>query len=249
MAFSYASCLQSGSCVNKPAMICRSSWTQQIYKVGGSSSWSLNQSVGALSSSSNCYSNARSSMYMVLKEIEKDGEERMQKSMESVLANFNTIRTGRANPAILDRVMVSYYGVETPLRQLASISTPSSTVIAIDAFDKTSIKDIEKGILESDIGLTPQNDGVLIRLNIPQLTQDRRKEMVKQLKQLAEDGRVAVRNIRRDCVDKMKKLEKDSEVSKDEAKDGQDAIQKLTDKYVKQIDSLLADKEKEVMKV
>ncbi|KAA8497994.1 Ribosome-recycling factor [Porphyridium purpureum] len=186
---------------------------------------------------------------MSVDDLVANAEERMSKSMDAVGQSFNTIRTGRANPAVLDRVVVSYWGVETPLKQLASVSTPSSTVLQVEVFDPSCVKDVERAIMESDLGMTPQTDGSTLRLNVPALTQERRKEFVKQLKQLAEDGRVAVRNIRRDIVEKIKKMEKDSEIGKDESKDGQDRIQKLTDKYVKMVDNALAEKEKEVMKV
>eukprot|EP00184_Porphyridium_aerugineum_P006700 CAMPEP_0184703614 /NCGR_PEP_ID=MMETSP0313-20130426/28468_1 /TAXON_ID=2792 /ORGANISM="Porphyridium aerugineum, Strain SAG 1380-2" /LENGTH=240 /DNA_ID=CAMNT_0027164429 /DNA_START=93 /DNA_END=815 /DNA_ORIENTATION=+ len=183
------------------------------------------------------------------KELLKTSEDRMKKSIDAVGSAFNTVRTGRANPSVLDRVMVSYYGAETPLKSLASVSVPSSSVIQIDPFDRAAIKDIERAIMDSDLGLTPQNDGSCIRLMVPSLTQERRKEFVKQVKNMAEEARVAIRNIRRDAVDKLKKLEKDSEISKDESKVGQEQIQKLTDKYTGMVDKALETKEKEIMKV
>jgi len=181
--------------------------------------------------------------------LEMETEERMIKSVDSVSQNLQTIRTGRANPKMLDRVMVEYYGAPTPLNQLASVSVPSSSQLVVEAYDKSSLADIEKGIIMSDVGLTPNSDGNVIRINIPPLTEDRRKDMLKQCKAMAEDGKVAVRNVRRDAVDKVKKLEKASELSEDQSKDGQDSIQKLTDKYIKNIDEIVAKKEQEVMKV
>jgi ribosome recycling factor len=176
-------------------------------------------------------------------------ESQMQKSIEATQRSFNTIRTGRANAAILDRVMVEYYGSPTPLKSLAGINTPDASTITIQPYDRGSISLIEKAISLSDIGLTPSNDGSIIRLNIPPLTSDRRKELVKVAAKFAEEGKVAVRNIRRDAIDAVRKQEKSSEISEDEARDIQDNIQKLTDKYVAKVDSLLAEKETDIMKV
>lgn len=173
----------------------------------------------------------------------------MQKTIESTQRSFNTIRTGRANPSILDRIMVDYYGAETPLKSLANISTPDATTIAIQPFDRGSMAQIEKAIQMSDIGLTPNNDGSIIRLNIPPLTSDRRKELVKIAAKYAEEGKVAIRNIRRDAVDSVRKQEKDGSVPEDEARDIQDSIQKITDKYVSKIDALLKEKEADIMTV
>lgn len=181
--------------------------------------------------------------------IQMDAEDRMSKSVESVKQNLNTIRTGRASPAMLDRVQVDYYGAMTPISQMASISVPSSQQLTIDPFDKSMMGGIERALMESDLGLTPMNDGALIRINIPALTEERRKEMMKQCKAIGEEGKVAIRNIRRDCVDSIKKLEKASEVGKDEALDGSDAIQKETDKAVKEVDGIVAAKEKAVSTV
>ena len=182
-------------------------------------------------------------------EIELDMEDRMQKSIDSVLKNLSTISTGRANPAMLDRVQVDYYGAPTPLNQLASISVPSSSQLQIEPYDKSSLKDVEKALILSDLGMSPNNDGSVIRLNIPALTEDRRKELLKQCKAIGEDGKVAVRNVRRDGVEKVKKLEKDSTISKDVSKDGQDMIQKLTNGYVKKVDEVVSKKEDEVSTV
>lgn len=178
-----------------------------------------------------------------------DAEQSMQKAVESTQRSFNTIRTGRANTSLLDRVMVEYYGAPTPLKSLANINTPDASTITIQPFDRGSVNLIEKAISMSDIGLTPNNDGSTIRLNIPPLTSDRRKELVKLAAKFAEEGKVSVRNVRRDAVDTVRKQEKSSEVSEDEARDLQDKIQKLTDKYIARIDEILAEKEKDIMTV
>lgn len=182
-------------------------------------------------------------------EVTEDVKTRMSKSIESCKTNLNTIRTGRANANILDRVKVDYYGVATPLNQLAGISVPSAQQLNVEAYDKTIVGDIEKAIVMADIGVTPNNDGSIIRINIPSLTEDRRKELLKQCKALGEEGKVAVRNVRRDGVDSIKKMEKAKTVGEDEMKDGLDAVQKLTDETIKQIDGLVGKKEKEVMTV
>jgi len=184
-----------------------------------------------------------------VEEATLDAEDKMEKSVESVMQNMNTIRTGRASPAILDLVKADYYGVESPINQMASISVPSAQQLTVEPFDKSTIGDIERAIMESDIGLTPQNDGNVIRLNIPALTEDRRKEMMKQCKAIGEDGKVAIRNVRRKTVDAVKKLEKSGDVSEDESKSTQDEIQKMTDAKVKEIDDIVSKKEKEVMTV
>lgn len=178
-----------------------------------------------------------------------DVEDHMQKSVEATQRAFNTIRTGRANPALLDRITVEYYGSPTPLKSLANITTPDASTIAIQPFDRSSVGAIEKAIQLSDLGLTPNNDGSTIRLNIPPLTSDRRKELVKTASKLAEEGKVAIRNVRRDAVDAVRKQEKNSDLSEDEARDLQDKVQKLTDKYIAKIDDLLADKEKDITTV
>jgi ribosome recycling factor len=178
-----------------------------------------------------------------------DAESHMQKAVEATQRSFNTIRTGRANASLLDRVIVEYYGSPTSLKSLASINTPDASTITIQPFDKTSLNLIEKAISLSDIGLTPSNDGQVIRLNIPPLTSERRKEFVKMAAKFAEEGKVSIRNIRRDAVDSVRKQEKNSEVSKDEAQDLQDKIQKLTDKYIAKIDEVLAEKEKDITTV
>jgi ribosome recycling factor len=178
-----------------------------------------------------------------------DLKDRLQKSVEATQKSFNTIRTGRANSALLDRITVDYYGTETPLKSLANISTPDSTTITIQPYDKGSMGQIEKAISMSDLGLTPNNDGQVVRLNIPPLTSDRRQELVKLAGKLAEEGKVALRNIRRDAVDTVRKQEKSHEISEDEAKDLQDEIQKATDQYTKKIEDLLTTKEKDISTV
>ena len=178
-----------------------------------------------------------------------DVETHMQKAVEATQRDFNTIRTGRANTSLLDRVMVEYYGTPTSLKSLANINTPDASTITIQPYDRGSLNVIEKAISLSDIGLTPSNDGQVIRLNIPPLTSDRRKELVKMVAKLAEEGKVSIRNIRRDGVDFVRKQEKNKEVSEDEALDLQDKIQKLTDKYIAKIEELLAEKEKDITTV
>jgi ribosome recycling factor len=178
-----------------------------------------------------------------------EAESTMQKTVEATQRSFNTIRTGRANSSLLDRVMVEYYGSPTSLKSLASISTPDATTITIQPFDRSTLNSIEKAISMSDVGLTPNNDGSTIRLNIPPLTSERRKEFIKLAAKYAEEGKVAIRNIRRDALDTIRKQEKSSEVTEDEARDLQDQLQKLTNKYIERIDELLAEKDKEISTV
>ncbi len=178
-----------------------------------------------------------------------EAESTMQKTVEATQRAFNTIRTGRANPSLLDRVSVDYYGSPTPLKSLANISIPDSSTITIQPYDRSSLNLIEKAISLSDVGLTTNNDGSIIRLNIPPLTSDRRKEFVKLAAKYAEEGRVSIRNIRRDALDTIRKQEKNAEISEDEGRDQQDKLQKLTNKYTAKIDELLADKEKDIMTV
>ena len=178
-----------------------------------------------------------------------EAESTMQKTVEATQRAFNTIRTGRANASLLDKVSVDYYGASTPLKSLANISTPDATTILIQPYDRSSLNLIEKAISMSDVGLTPSNDGSVIRLNIPPLTSDRRKELVKIAAKYAEEGRVGIRNIRRDALETIRKMEKNSEISEDEARDQQDKLQKLTDKYTARINELLAEKEKDITTV
>lgn len=173
----------------------------------------------------------------------------MQKSVERTQQDFNTIRTGRANGSLLDKITVDYYGSETPLKTIAGISTPDSTTILIQPFDRGSMSQIEKAISFSDIGLTPNNDGQVIRLNIPPLTAERRQEFVKLAGKYAEDGKVSMRNHRRDAIDKVRKQEKNSEISEDDARDLQDQIQKVTDTFTAKIDELFGVKEKELTNI
>ena len=179
----------------------------------------------------------------------KEAEEKMQKAIEATKNSFNTVRTGRANASLLDRVMVEYYGSQTQLKSIANIGIPDASTITIQPYDKTTLNLIEKAINKSDVGLTPNNDGSMVRLNIPALTTERRQEMVKKTAKLAEEGKVSIRNIRRDAVDSIRKQEKNSDISKDESRDLQDKIQKKTDKYIAKIDELLAAKEKDITKV
>ena len=179
----------------------------------------------------------------------KEAEEKMQKAIEATKNSFNTVRTGRANASLLDRVMVEYYGSQTQLKSIANIGIPDASTITIQPYDKTTLNLIEKAINMSDVGLTPNNDGSMVRLNIPALTTERRQEMVKKTAKLAEEGKVSIRNIRRDAVDSIRKQEKNSDISKDESRDLQDKIQKKTDKYIAKIDELLAAKEKDITKV
>ncbi len=178
-----------------------------------------------------------------------DLEASMRKSVDATQRTFNTIRTGRANPSLLDKISVEYYGAETPLKSLATISTPDSSTIQIQPFDASSINVIEKAIATSDLGLTCNNDGRSIRINIPPLTEDRRKDLCKLAAKYAEEGKVALRNIRRDAIDKVKKQEKEAELSEDQSRDEQDKVQKLTDKFIALIDKQLAEKEADILKV
>ena len=178
-----------------------------------------------------------------------DATRRMDKSVESAAHEFNTVRTGRASAALLDRIQVDYYGTMTPLQQLATINVPEARLISVQPYDPSSIKAIERAILESDLGLTPSNDGKLIRLPIPQLTEERRKELVKVVRHLAEEGRVAVRNVRRDVMHDLKELVRNGDVGDDEERRAEERIQKLTDEHVAKIEELLQRKEAEIMEV
>jgi ribosome recycling factor len=178
-----------------------------------------------------------------------DATERMDKSVEATHEHFNSVRTGRATPALLDRITIDYYGTPTPLKNLATISTPEPRMLTIQPFDPSAIKQIEKTIMESDLGLTPSSDGKMIRLPIPQLTEERRKELVKIVRQLAEEGRVAVRNVRRDAIRHLEELVKNREVGDDEERSAEARVQKLTDEHTARIDDLLKRKEAEIMEV
>lgn len=176
-------------------------------------------------------------------------EEKMIKSISVFEENLSEIRAGRANPAILNKITIDYYGTPTPINQLAGISVPEARLIVIQPWDGNILKDIEREISKSDIGINPMNDGKVIRLNFPELNEERRKEIVKDIKKMAEDARIAIRSIRRDAIDDAKAEEKNSEMSEDELKVAEDKIQKLTDKYIDEIDSILSRKEKEVMSI
>ena len=185
----------------------------------------------------------------VVNEFLTDAGERMTKSVEATRAEFGTVRTGRASPQLLDRIEVDYYGATTPLRQLASVSASEARLLTITPYDKSSIKSIEKSILESDVGLTPSNDGNLIRLTIPELTEERRKELVKVIHNIAEQGRVAVRNIRREVMHDLRELKKEGELGADDEHRAEAELQKLTDSRIGEIDALMAGKEEEILQV
>jgi len=186
---------------------------------------------------------------MDIKAIKKDAEERMAKAIENTRSELMKIRTGKASPALLDTVRVEYYGSVVPLKQVANINAPEPRLITIQPWEKKMIGEIEKAILKSDLGLTPANDGTLIRLPIPQLTEERRKDLVRLCHKLAEEGRIAIRNVRRDANDKLKALEKDHDISEDQFHTATDEIQKITDSHTEQIDELLKKKEEEIMEV
>jgi len=185
----------------------------------------------------------------MIQELRKNTHERMQASIEALKKKFASIRTGRASLALLDGLTVDYYGTPTPIQQVASLSLPDSRQISIQPWEQKIIPEIEKAIMKSDLGLTPMNDGKLIRINIPVLTEERRKQLVKVVKKEAEDAKVAVRNIRRDVNEDLKKLEKEKHISEDEIKKEHDEVQKITDSFVKKVDELLEHKEKEIMEV
>lgn len=176
-------------------------------------------------------------------------EDKMKKSIQAVETEFASVRAGRANATVLDRIMVDYYGVPTPIPQIGSISSPDPRTLVIQPWDSTVIKAVEKAIQSSELGINPQNDGKVIRLNFPQLTEERRKELAKQVAKYAEDGKVAVRNIRREAIDKFKSMQKKSEITEDDLKQAEKDMQDLTDKSCKEIDSLKVKKEKELLEI
>jgi ribosome recycling factor len=184
-----------------------------------------------------------------MEEVLAETDSRMQKSVESLVRELGTIRTGRASPALVESIMVDYYGVPTPLNQLASISVPEARVLMIQPWDKQSLKDVEKGIQRSDLGLMPNNDGNVIRINIPALTQERRRDLVKLVGRKVEEGMVAIRNIRRDSLEEFRSMEKNKELSQDEGRRAQEQLQGLTDSYASQMSNLKEEKEAEVMEV
>jgi ribosome recycling factor len=179
----------------------------------------------------------------------EDAGQRMQKSVDATRHEFATVRTGRASPHLLDRIQVDYYGVVTPLKQMAGISAPEARLLSITPYDKSSIKAIEKAILESDVGLTPSNDGNVVRLTIPELTEERRKELVKVVRRIAEEGRVGIRNVRRDVMHELRELKDEGEVGKDDEHRAEQELQKLTDERIGELDEALAAKEKEILEV
>lgn len=184
-----------------------------------------------------------------INEITTNMEQKMHKSVDALKVDLASLRAGRATPSLLEKVMVEYYGTPTPVTQVASVTVPEPRMIVIQPWEKTIMKDIEKAIMKSDLGLNPNSDGVCIRLSLPQLTEDRRKDLVKVVHKKAEEYRVVVRNLRRDANDAIKKTEKAKEITEDEAKKGADQVQKITDKIMKEIDSVASNKEKEVMEV
>ncbi len=185
----------------------------------------------------------------MIKEVINEADDRMNKAIDVLKKDYATLRAGRATPSLLDKIQVDYYGVPTPINQMAKISVPEPRMLTIQPWDKSGLADIERAIQKSDLGLTPNNDGSIIRLNIPQLTQERRNELVKLVKKKAEDSRVAVRNIRRDANDQLKMLKKEGEISEDEEHRAEENIQKMTDKHIKDIDHILEFKEAEIMEV
>jgi ribosome recycling factor len=185
----------------------------------------------------------------LIDELLSDASDRMQKSVESSRGELATVRTGRASPHLLDRITVDYYGSPTPLKQLANVATSDARLLTVTAFDKSSIEAIEKAIRESDVGLTPSNDGNLIRLQVPDLTEERRREMVKVVHGVAEEGRVAIRNIRRDTMQDLRELRKEGEAGEDDERRAEAALQKQTDEAIAEIDALLKGKEEEILEV
>ncbi len=184
-----------------------------------------------------------------MKSVIKLMEEKMTKTISVLESDLGTLRAGRANPRMLDRVEVECYGSMCPVSQVANVSIPEPRVIAITPWDKSTLKDIEKAILKSDLGMNPSNDGSVIRLIIPELTEETRKDLVKKVKKIGEDSKVAIRSIRRDANDKIKAMKKNNEITEDDAKSGEDDVQKITDKFVKEIDKMIAAKEKEIMSI
>jgi ribosome recycling factor len=185
----------------------------------------------------------------VIDELLQDASERMAKSVEATRQEFGSVRTGRASPALLDRISVDYYGAQTPLKQLATISAPEARLLSIQPYDKSAIKAIEKAILESDVGLTPGNDGNVVRLTIPELTEERRRELVKVVRHIAEEGRVAIRNIRRDVMHDLRELRDSGETGSDDEHRAEERLQKVTDERIAELDAALKGKEAEILEV
>jgi ribosome recycling factor len=185
----------------------------------------------------------------MIDELLQDAREHMAKSVDATRHKFGSVRTGRASTALLDRITVDYYGAQTPLKQLATVSAPEARLLTVQPYDKSSIKNIERAILESDIGLTPNNDGQIIRLQVPELTEERRRELVKVVRNLAEEGRVAIRNIRRDTMHDLRELRDAGEAGSDDEHRAEEALQRLTDEKVKELDAVLKAKEEEILEV
>jgi ribosome recycling factor len=185
----------------------------------------------------------------IIDELLADAREHMGKSVEATRSKFNSVRTGRASPALLDRIVVDYYGTQTPLKQLATLHAPEARLLTIQPYDKSSMKAIERSIQESDLGLTPNNDGQIIRLQIPEMTEERRREMVKVARHVAEEGRVAIRNIRRDVMHDLRELREAGDAGSDEEHRAEEALQKLTDEKIAELDAALKAKEAEILEV
>ncbi len=184
-----------------------------------------------------------------MKEQIKKAEEKMGKTVDRLKNDFAALRAGRANPAVLDKVMVDYYGAPTPIQSMAAVSVAEARILMIQPWDVTALKEIEKAILASDIGITPNNDGKVIRLTFPQLTEERRKDLCKTVKKSGEDAKVSVRNIRRDTIEKLKTMKKNNEITEDDQKDAEKKVQKLTDRFCDEVDKAVAEKEKEIMSI
>jgi ribosome recycling factor len=185
----------------------------------------------------------------MIKELMADGKRRMESAVESLRAEFNTVRTGRASTGLLDRLHVDYYGTRTPLKQLGNLATPDPRTISITVYDKSAVNAVVRAIQESDLALTPNTDGTVIRLNIPALTAERRKDLVKLVKNMAEEGRIAVRNVRRDIIADMKDLKKEGDISEDDERRGEEEAQKITDTYIEKINELVHHKEQEILEI
>ncbi|SUB76121.1 ribosome recycling factor [Peptoniphilus indolicus] len=185
----------------------------------------------------------------MISDIKKDSEQKMSKSISVYKEDLQSIRAGRANPTLLDKIAIDYYGQTTPLNQIAGISAPEPRLLAIQPWDANTIPEIEKAILKSDLGITPSNDGKIVRLVIPQLTEERRKDLIKVVKKNSENAKVALRNIRRDSMEEIKKLEKSNEITEDDRKRAEDEIQKITDKYIEEVDKITKDKESELLEI
>ena len=185
----------------------------------------------------------------MIKELVADGKRRMESAVDALRNEFNTVRTGRASTGLLDRLHVDYYGAKTPLKQMANLATPDPRTISITVYDKGAVNAVVRAIQESDLALTPNTDGTVIRLNIPTLTADRRKDLVKLVKNMAEDGRVAIRNVRRDVIQDLKDLKKEGEISEDDEKRAEEEVQKLTDSFIEKINEVLHHKEQEILEI